>query len=93
MRKLLIPGNINRALAHPKVSIPTLKPSSTQEQTSSSARDTMLILQQNRNTTLRIKRQAAQSYVKPIDALKLTTGHFFALQGEEIQLDQTRTQT
>ena len=53
----------------------------------------MLILQQNRNTTLRIKRQAAQSYVKPIDALKLTTGHFFALQGEEIQLDQTRTQT
>ena len=35
---------------------------------------------------MRIKRQAAQSHVKPIDTLKLTTGHFFALQGEEIQL-------
>jgi len=63
-----------------------MKPSSTQEPSSSSARHTMLILQQNRNTTLNIKRQAAQSPTKPIDTQKLTTGHFIALQREEIQL-------
>ena len=46
----------------------------------------MLILQQSRNTTLSIKRQAAQSHAKPIETPKLTTGHFIALQKEEIQL-------
>ena len=64
----------------------TLKPSSTQESTNSRARHTMLILQQSRNTALSIKRQAAQSYAKPIDTPKLTTGHFIALQREELQL-------
>ena len=63
----------------------TLKPSSTQESTSSSARHTMLILQQSRNTTLSIKRQAAQSHTKPTDTQKLHTGHFVALQSKEIQ--------
>ena len=63
-----------------------MKPSSTQEPSSSSARHTMLILQQNRNTTLNIKRQAAQSPTKPIDTQKLTTGHFIAPQREDIQL-------
>ena len=38
------------------------------------------------NTALSIKIQAAQSHAKPIDTLKLTTGHFIALQREEIQL-------
>ena len=46
----------------------------------------MLILQQNRNTTLSIKRQGTQSHAKPTDTPKLTTGHFIALQREEIQL-------
>ena len=46
----------------------------------------MLILQQSRNTTLCIKRQAAQSLTKPIDTPKVTTGHFIALQRKEIQL-------
>ena len=45
----------------------------------------MLILQQSRNTALSIKIQAAQSHAKPIDTPKLTTGHFIALQREEIQ--------
>ena len=44
----------------------------TQQPTSSSARHTMLILQQSRNTTLGIKRQAAESHAKPIDTPKLT---------------------
>ena len=35
---------------------------------------------------LSIKRQAAQSHAKPIDTPKLTSGHFIALQREEIQL-------
>ena len=48
--------------------------------------DTTLILQQNRNTTLNIKRWAAQSQSKPIDTPKLTIGHFIALQKEDIQL-------
>ena len=48
--------------AHPEVSKSTLKLSSTQEPTSSIARYTTLILQQNRNTILNIKRWAAQSY-------------------------------
>ena len=68
------------------VSIPTLKPSSTQEPRSFTARHTILILQQNRNTTLNIKRWAAQSHAKPIDIPKLTTGHFIALYRGEIQL-------
>ena len=33
-----------------------------------------------------IKIQAAQSHTKPTDTSKLTTGHFIALQREEIQL-------
>ena len=41
---------------------------------------------QSKNTTLSIKRQASQSHVKPIDTQKLTTGHFIALQREEVQL-------
>ena len=72
--------------AHPKVSIPTLKPSSTRTPTSSSARHTTLILQQNRNTTVNIKRSAVKSHAKPINTTKLTTGHFIAFQREEIQL-------
>ena len=62
-----------------------MKPSTTKEPTSSSVRHTMLILQQNRNTTLNIKRQAVQGHVKPIDTPKLTTGHFTVLLREEIQ--------
>ena len=46
----------------------------------------MLIIQQNRNTTLNVKRWVAQSHAKPIDTSKHTTGHFIALQREEIQL-------
>jgi len=46
----------------------------------------MLILQQNRNTTLNIKRQAAQSHAKPTDTSILSTGHCIALQRAEIQL-------
>ena len=72
--------------AHPKASIPTLKPSSTQEPRSFRARHTKLILQKHRNITLSIKIQAAKSHTKPIDTSKLTTGHFIALQREEIQL-------
>ena len=72
--------------AHPKASIPTLKPSSTQEPTSSRARHTMQILQQCRNIALSFNIQAAQSHTKPRDISKLTTGHFIALQREEIQL-------
>ena len=45
----------------------------------------MLILQQNRNTTLNIKSQVTQNHAKPKDTPKLTTGHFIALQREEIQ--------
>ena len=71
---------------HPKGSIPTLKPSLSQEPTSSRTRHTMLILQQNRNTNMNIKRQVAQSHAKPMDTPKLTTGQFTALQREEIQL-------
>ena len=72
--------------AHPKASIPTLKPSSTQKLTSFRARHTMLILQQCRNTDLSIKIQVAQSHTKPIDTSKVTTGHLIALQREEIDL-------
>ena len=46
----------------------------------------MLILQQCRSTTWSIKRQVAQIHAKLIDTSKLTTGHFIALQREEIQL-------
>ena len=72
--------------AHPEVSISTLKPSSTQESTSSIARYTTIILQQNRNITLNIKRLAAQSYAQPKETPKLTPGHLTALQREKIQL-------
>ena len=72
--------------AHTKASIPTLKPSSTQEPTSFRARHFKLILQQSRNITLSTKIQVAKSHTKPIDTSKLTAGHFIALQREEIQL-------
>ena len=63
-----------------------MKPSSTQEPTSFRARHTTLILQQRRNITLSTKIQAAKSHTKPTDTSKLTTGHFIASQGEEVQL-------
>jgi len=47
----------------------------------------MQILQQHRNITLSLNIQAAQSHTKPTDISKLITGHFTALQREEIQLD------
>ena len=72
--------------AHPKASIPTLKPSSTEEPTSFRARHTKLILQPHRNITLSTKIQVAKSHTKPIDTSKLTIGHFIAFQREEIQL-------
>ena len=72
--------------AHTKASISTRKPSSTQEPTSFRARHFKLILQQSRNITLSTKIQVAKSHTKPIDTSKLTTGHFTALQREEIQL-------
>jgi hypothetical protein len=71
--------------AHPKASIPTLKPSTTQEPTSSRARHTTQILQQRRNIALSFNIQAAQIHTKPIDISKLTTGHFTAL-WREVQL-------
>ena len=40
----------------------------------------------NRNTTLNIRSQAAQSHTKPIDITKRTTRHLIALQREEIHL-------
>ena len=46
----------------------------------------MPILQQNRNITLYISRQAAQSRTKPIDTPKLTIGHGTALQRDKMQL-------
>ena len=46
----------------------------------------MLISKQNRNTSLNIKRESAQSHAKPIDTPKLITGHFTALEREEIRL-------
>ena len=71
--------------AHPKASIPTMKPSSAQEPTSFRARHTKLILQQYRNITLSIKIQVAKSHSKSIDTSKLTIGHFTAFQRKEIQ--------
>ena len=52
---------------HPKASIPTLKPTTTQEQISSRARQTMQILQQCRNIALSVNIEAAQSHIKPTD--------------------------
>ena len=69
----------------PKDSTPTLKPSFIQESTRSSERHTTIILQQSRNTTLIIKKWTAESHARPIETPKLTTGHFIALQTEEIQ--------
>ena len=51
----------------PKVSIPTLEPSTTQGPTSSRARHTTQILQQHRTIALSFNIQAAQSHSKPID--------------------------
>lgn len=71
---------------HPKASTATERQSSTQEPASSSARHPMLILHQNRNTTLNINRQAAQRHTKPIDTPYLATGYGTAFQRHEIQL-------
>ena len=84
IRELLTPGNINRSSSN--TSIPTLKPSNTQGPTRSRARHTTQILQQHRNIALSFNIQAAQSQTKPTDISKLITGHFIALQREEIQL-------
>ena len=85
IRELHTPGNIKRQELT-QVSIPTLNPSSNQEPKSSSVRQTMLILQKNRNTTLSIKRLSEQNHVKPIDTPKCTTGHFIELHREDIQV-------
>jgi len=69
-----------------------LKPSSTQEPASSSVRHIMLILQQYRNTAKNIKRQAAQSYAKPTDTSKLTTGHLHCTPGIRDPAPLTRIQ-
>ena len=53
--------------AHWKVSMPTLKASTTQDPTSSIARQARQILQQRRNIALSFNMQAAQSHTKPID--------------------------
>ena len=71
---------------HPKASISTLKPSFTEKPTSSRERHFMLTLQHHRNPNVSIKTQAVQSHAKPTDTPKHTTGHFIALQREEIQL-------
>ena len=63
-----------------------LKPSTTQKPTSSRTRYTRQILQQHRNMALNFNIQAAKSHTKPTDISKLTTGHYVALQREEIQL-------
>ena len=51
--------------AYPKASIPTLKPSSSQEATSFRARHTNLILHKCRNITLSIKIQATKITPNP----------------------------
>ena len=71
---------------HPNVSTPTMKSNSTQEPARFSASHIMLIIQQNSNKALDIQRQAVQSYAKPVNTQKHTTGYFIALQREWIQL-------
>ena len=46
----------------------------------------MQILQQHMYIALNSNIKATQSHTKPTDISKLTTGHFIALQWEEIQL-------
>ena len=46
----------------------------------------MQILQQHRNIALSFNIEAAPGHTKPIGISKLITGHFIALQREEIQL-------
>ena len=46
----------------------------------------MQILQQHRNIVLGFNIQASESHTKPTDILRLTSGHFIALQREDIQL-------
>ena len=53
----------------------------------------MQILQQHRDIALNFNIQAAQSHTNPIDISKLITGHFIALQTEEIQLPHQNTDT
>ena len=72
--------------ALPKASISTLRPGLTPRQASSSAAYLTPNLQQNRNTTLFISRQAAQSHTKPIDNPKHATGHGTSLQRDKIML-------
>ena len=52
---------------HPKSSLPTLKPTTTQEPISFRARHAMQILQQHRNKALNVSIQAAQGHTKHID--------------------------
>ena len=63
-----------------------LRPSPTQKAASSSASCPRPILQKNRNTTLHISGQAAQSCTEPIDNPKHMTGHGTALQKDWTQL-------
>ena len=79
--------------AHPNASIPTPKPSTTQEPTSSRARHTMLILQQRRNKALNIKRQAAQSHAKPINTPKTYYWTLHCTPERRDPLTPIRTQT
>jgi len=65
-------------LPFPKASIPTLKPSSTQEPTSFKVRHTKLMLQQCRNITLSIKIQVAKSHTKSINTIDIKT-HYWTL--------------
>ena len=50
------------------------------------ASDQDIPLKFSSNITLSLNTQADQSHTKPIDISKLITGHFIALQKEEIQL-------
>ena len=64
-----IPNSMRHYLAIvlPKAFISTLRPGPTQKPVSFSARRFMPTLQQNRNTTLPISRQAADSHTRPRD--------------------------
>ena len=73
-------------------STPTLKPSTTQEPTRSSARQTVLLFKQNTNTTLNIKRWSSQSHAKPMDTQNSLLG--ISLHPRDKRpVSPTRTQT
>ena len=82
-RELGTPWNINRPEPS-QASISILRPSHTQRPESSSARCPTLFLQPNRNTTLNINRQPAQSHIEPIDT---KTHHW---NGTALQKDKTQ---